>query len=286
MTFLAPKTDTERAGLRDFFSAYESNVAAIDADLMAALQGTPQLQAVVAQTPQAQQDAQRRAGLESMRAAILRGEWEALERSQRAQGAMYAALNVPFDEWFTLVSVFKRRLVPLLIEAHRAEPQRAANAILAMSAYVDQALSIIGDEYVKTKERFIAQQAAAIQELSTPVLQLKDRLLLVPIVGILDTARARQMTEHLLRAVRNHRAKVVVIDITGVPAVDSKVANHLFQTVAAARLMGARAVVTGLSAEVAQALVVLGVDTEKLNTVGDLQGGLEEAERVLAGASR
>jgi rsbT co-antagonist protein RsbR len=71
------------------------------------------------------------------------------------------------------------------------------------------------------------------------------------------------------------------MDITGVGAVDSKVANHLIQTVAAARLMGTTVIITGLSGEVAQALVTLGVDLTKLNTVGDLQGGLEEAERML-----
>jgi len=85
----------------------------------------------------------------------------------------------------------------------------------------------------------------------------------------------------LLRAIRANRAKVVVVDITGVGAVDSKVANHLVQTVAASRLMGATVIITGLSAEVAQTLVTLGVDLAKLNTVGDLQGGLEEAERLL-----
>jgi rsbT co-antagonist protein RsbR len=131
--------------------------------------------------------------------------------------------------------------------------------------------------YVRTIER----QQAAIRELSTPVLQVRPRLLMLPIVGVIDSQRAKQLTDSLLRAVRANRAKVVVMDITGVAAVDSKVANHLIQTVAAARLMGATVIVTGLSAEVAQALVALGVDLTKLNTVGDLQGGLEEAERML-----
>jgi rsbT co-antagonist protein RsbR len=98
---------------------------------------------------------------------------------------------------------------------------------------------------------------------------------------VLDTHRARGLTESLLRAVREHRAKVVVIDITGVAAVDSRVANHLFKNVAAARLMGAQSIVTGLSAEVAEALVVLGIDINRLNTVGDLQGGLEQANQFL-----
>jgi rsbT co-antagonist protein RsbR len=84
-----------------------------------------------------------------------------------------------------------------------------------------------------------------------------------------------------LRGIRANRAKVVVMDITGVPAVDSTVANHLVQTVEASRLLGATVIVTGLSPEIAQTLVTIGVDLAKMNTVGDLQGGIEEAERVL-----
>jgi rsbT co-antagonist protein RsbR len=170
----------------------------------------------------------------------------------------------------------------VLIERFGSDPKRLGEALVAMSAYLDSSMSLVGDEYVATKERIITQQQEAIKELSTPVLQIRDRLLLVPLVGLLDTQRARAMTEQLLHAIRAHRAKVVVIDITGVPAVDSKVAHHLFQTLSAARLMGAHTVVTGVSAEVAESLVVLGVDIEALNTVGDLQGGLEEAERWLA----
>jgi rsbT co-antagonist protein RsbR len=86
--------------------------------------------------------------------------------------------------------------------------------------------------------------------------------------------------------VREKRARVVVMDVTGVPNVDCQVANHLIRSVAAARLMGAQVIVTGLSAEVAQSLVTLGVDLSMLNTVGDLQGGLEEAERILGYETR
>ena len=126
------------------------------------------------------------------------------------------------------------------------------------------------------RERVIRQQQEAIRELSTPVLQIRDRLLLLPIIGVIDTHRARLITENLLRSIRESRAKVVVMDVTGVATIDSKVANHLLQTV-----MGALVIVTGLSAEVAQSLVALGIELTKLNTVGDLQGGMEEAERIL-----
>ena len=98
---------------------------------------------------------------------------------------------------------------------------------------------------------------------------------------VLDSERARQLTEQLLTAIRTHRAKVVVVDITGVPDVDEAVANHLVQTVDASRLMGASVIITGLSPEIAQTLVTIGVDLTKMDTIGDLQGGLEEAERLL-----
>lgn len=142
-------------------------------------------------------------------------------------------------------------------------------------------LALITDVMVLDRERTIRRQQEAIRELSTPVLQLRDRLLMLPIIGMIDTHRARMLTESLLHAIRANRAKVAVIDITGVAAVDTKVANHILQTVAAAKLMGATVIVTGVSAEVAQTLVNLGVDLNKLRTIGDLQGGIEEGEQLL-----
>jgi rsbT co-antagonist protein RsbR len=142
-------------------------------------------------------------------------------------------------------------------------------------------IAIIVDALVFERERVIRQQHEAIRELSTPVLQIRERLLLLPIIGVIDTQRARLVTDGLLKSIRSKRAKVVVMDVTGVATIDSKVANHLLQTVTAARLMGAQVIVTGLSAEVAQSLVALGIELTKVNTVGDLQGGLEDAERML-----
>ena len=135
--------------------------------------------------------------------------------------------------------------------------------------------------FVQERERVIREQQEAIRELSTPVLQVRERLLILPMIGVIDPQRARQLTEQLLRGIRTNRARVVVIDITGVAAMDSKVANHLVQTVEASRLLGATVIVTGMSPEIAQTLVTIGVHLGKMNTVGDLQGGIEEAERLL-----
>ena len=156
------------------------------------------------------------------------------------------------------------------------------NAVL--DAYEPAANSIaitVAVGFVQQRERIIREQQEAIRELSTPVLQVRERLLILPIIGVIDPHRARQLTEQLLRGIRATRAKVVVIDITGVAAMDASVANHLVQTVEAARLLGAMVIVTGLSPEIAQTLVNIGVDLGKMNTVGDLQGGIEEAERLL-----
>ncbi len=135
--------------------------------------------------------------------------------------------------------------------------------------------------FVQERERIIREQQEAIRELSTPVLQVRERLLILPIIGVIDPQRAKQLTEQLLRGIRANRARVVVIDITGVAAMDSHVANHLVLTVEASRLLGATVIVSGLSPEIAQTLVNIGVDLGKMTTVGDLQGGIEEAERLL-----
>ncbi len=277
---MKPFVPPDAAGMKDYFEVYVRREPELHAHLMEVVRTIPGLSAVLQRMPPEQLEAQRKQGLELLKTAV-EGNWQPLLENQRQQGQMYATMNLPFSEWFDLISAFQRVMIPHLVSALAKEPQRLTRALTAQSEYLDQSMSVVGEEYLKAKERIISQQAESIQELSTPVLQVRERLLLIPIVGIIDTNRARHLTESLLRAVREHRAKVVVIDITGVAAVDSKVANHLFQTVAAARLMGAHAIITGLSADVAQALVVLGIDASRLNAVGDLQGGLEEANRIL-----
>lgn len=168
-----------------------------------------------------------------------------------------------------------------VMQAFEHRPQEGFENFMSLKKAAFFDIGLIVDVLVFERERMIRQQQEAIRELSTPVLQIRDRLLLVPIIGVIDTHRARLITESLLQAIRNNRARVVVMDITGVATIDSRVANHIMQTVAAARLMGAFVVVTGISSEVAQSLVALGIELSKLNTVGDLQGGLEEAERIL-----
>jgi rsbT co-antagonist protein RsbR len=185
-------------------------------------------------------------------------------------------------KWYLGMYNFYLRLVAnRIVEAFPQEPAKAFGAFLSLMKLVFLDIGLAVETYIHAREATMRKQQEAIRELSTPVLQIRDRLLLLPIIGVIDTHRARLITDGLLRSIRTTRAKVVVMDVTGVATIDSKVANHLIQTVIAAGLMGASVIVTGLSSDVAQALVSLGLDLAKLTTAGDLQGGIEEAERRL-----
>ncbi len=196
-------------------------------------------------------------------------------------GAVHERIGLVVKWYLGAYSFYLRAVAEKLFEAFPKDPQKALAAFQSLMKLVFLDIGLATDTYIFQREQTIRVQQEAIRELSTPVLQLRERLLILPIVGVIDSQRARQLTEQLLRAIRANRAKVVVVDITGVPTVDSKVANHLIQTVEASRLMGATVIVSGLSSEVAQALVTIGVDLSRINTVGDLQGGIEEAERLL-----
>ncbi len=209
------------------------------------------------------------------------GSVEALQAYARNLSERIIPRGVETHEVLGIVLLLRDVLARSLFEKYQGD-FALLNAVLdSYEPAANRIANTVAVGFVQERERIIRQQQEAIRELSTPVLQVRDRLLILPIIGVIDPQRARQLTEQLLRGIRANRAKVVVVDITGVPSVDASVANHLVQTVDASRLMGANVIVTGLSAEIAQTLVTIGVDLGKINAVGDLQGGIEEAERLL-----
>jgi len=189
--------------------------------------------------------------------------------------------GVETHEVVGIVLLLRDVLARSLFEKYHDQFDLLERVLDAYEPAANRIANTVAVSFVEQRERVIREQADALRELSTPVLQVRERLLILPIIGVLDNARAHQLTDQLLRAIRRHRALVVVIDITGVADVDEPVANHLVQTVDASRLMGANVIITGLSSEIAQTLVTIGVDLSKISTVGDLQGGIEEAERLL-----
>jgi PAS domain S-box-containing protein len=124
------------------------------------------------------------------------------------------------------------------------------------------------------QQDIIEAQQRALQELSTPIIPIVDQIVVMPLIGSVDTMRARDITRALLTGISQYRAKVVILDVTGVPIVDSGVANHLNKTIQAARLKGARTIVTGISDAVAETIVDLGINWGEITTLSNLQTGL------------
>ncbi len=213
--------------------------------------------------------------------ALETGTLEALQAYARNLSERIIPRGVETDEVVGIVLLLRDVLARSLFAKYRTDFRVLSRVLDAYEPAANRIAITVAVGFVQERERVIREQQEALRELSTPVLPVRERLLILPIIGLIDRQRARQLTEQLLRAIRTNRAKVVVMDITGVAAMDSNVANHLVQTVEASRLLGATVIVTGLSPEIAQTLVTIGVDLRTMNTVGDLQGGIEEAERLL-----
>ncbi len=214
--------------------------------------------------------------------ALETGTLEALTAYARDLSERIIPRGVETHEVIGIVLLLRDVLARSLFAKYQTDFALLNRILDAYEPAANRIANTVAVGFVQERERIIREQQEAIRELSTPVLQVRERLLILPIIGAIDPQRARQLTEQLLSAIRTNRAKVVVIDITGVAAIDNSVANHLVQTVEASRLLGATVIVTGLSPRIAQILVTIGVDLTKMNTVGDLQGGIEEAERLLA----
>jgi rsbT co-antagonist protein RsbR len=133
------------------------------------------------------------------------------------------------------------------------------------------------EESMRLQQEVIEAQKHALQELSTPIIPVMERVIVITLIGHIDSARARDITRSLLAGIREHRAKVVILDITGVPIVDSGVADHLNKTIQAARLKGAETIVTGISDAVAETIVDLGIDWSGVEISGNLQTALRAA---------
>ncbi len=213
--------------------------------------------------------------------ALETGTLEALQAYARNLSERIIPRGVETHEVVGIVLLLRDVLARSLFSKYRNDFNILNRVLDAYEPAANRIAITVAVGFVQERERVIREQQEAIRELSTPVLQVRERLLILPIIGVIDPHRARQLTEQLLRGIRTNRARVVVIDITGVAAIDASVANHLVLTVEAARLLGATVIVTGLSPEIAQTLVKIGVDLGKMTTVGDLQGGIEEAERLL-----
>jgi anti-anti-sigma regulatory factor len=180
-------------------------------------------------------------------------------------GIMIRMITIEQEDFFREIRLAEESLKGAHAEAERLVEERTA------------ALEQETSERERLQQEIIAAQRQALKELSTPIIPVMDRVLVMPLVGSIDSMRAKDIMRALLAGIREHHARVVILDITGVPIVDSGVASHLDKTIQAARLKGAQTIITGISEEVAEAIVDLGIDWSGVETLSDLQTGLRAA---------
>ncbi|SFW67606.1 STAS domain-containing protein [Amycolatopsis australiensis] len=172
------------------------------------------------------------------------------------------------------------------IERHTADSALRYRAALLVNELLDSAGVLSFAVYSTGRERIIREQNSQMLELSTPVVQLWRHVLAVPLIGTLDSARTQVVMTSLLEAIQANQARVAIIDITGVPTVDTAVAQHLLQTVSAVRLMGAECVISGIRPSIAQTITQLGIDLSHILTRGSLADALATALQMLEHGSR
>jgi rsbT co-antagonist protein RsbR len=164
----------------------------------------------------------------------------------------------------------KQPLFELVRRELAAQPEEAADELWRASTMLDQLGLYTTEAFQQSREEIIVRQHEELLELSTPVVRLWDRILALPIVGTLDSARTQVVMESLLQRIVDTGSEVAIIDITGVPTVDTLVAQHLLKTVAATRLMGADCIISGIRPQIAQTIVHLGVDLGNVITKATL----------------
>jgi len=175
---------------------------------------------------------------------------------------------------------FKEALMDVLSE-EISDPAVLYAESLKVSKIIDNMAILTFEGYIKGREDIISRQTDEITEISTPVIQVWDGVVALPIIGTLDSARTQVVMENLLQQIVETGSTIAILDISGVPAVDSLVAQHLIKTVSATRLLGAECIISGIRPEIAQIIVHLGIDLSNISTKSTLASALKTAFSML-----
>ncbi len=186
-------------------------------------------------------------------------------------------INLSFEEIATFILALKTVLYAILVEKAGLAP---VDYVLPVTARFDNLLLHCFSFYLETREELIREQQRAFMEVSVPVVRLWQQIIMIPLVGMLDSSRTQQMMETMLGALEEYQSKVAILDISGIPVVDTLVARHLITAASAARLMGAECIITGIRAKISQTLVQLGVDLSGFITRSTLADGLQLALKL------
>jgi rsbT co-antagonist protein RsbR len=179
--------------------------------------------------------------------------------------------------WF--IFSLKRPLFTALRARFGTDPAALADEVWLATALLDELGLLTAEAFQRTREDVIQRQQRELLELSTPVVRLWDNILALPLIGTLDSARTQVVMQNLLQAIVETRSDYAIIDITGVPVVDTLVAQHLLKTVSAARLMGADCLISGIRPQIAQTIIHLGVDLSEVTTKATLADAFDLALR-------
>jgi rsbT co-antagonist protein RsbR len=207
-------------------------------------------------------------------ALLSQERWTDLSHSLQALSSSRAAQGQKAGETSRFVLAFKRPLLALAQKRLAGDPNALMDTVWAISSLVDQMAQQTVTTYQDTREAVIRRQQEELLELSTPVIKLWTGVLAVPMIGTLDSSRTQIVMEALLQRIVETESGLAIIDITGVPTVDTLVAQHLLKTVAAARLMGADCIISGIRPQIAQTIVHLGVDLSAVTTKATLADAL------------
>jgi rsbT co-antagonist protein RsbR len=182
-----------------------------------------------------------------------------------------------FSATETATSVFAAK--PAVLGAMGDVDAEAFGRYIAFSTFLDRLGLATFDAYVRTRDALVAEQAEQLLELSTPVVKLWEGIVAVPLVGTLDSARSQVVMERLLQSLVDTASPFAILDITGVLAVDTQVAQHILKTVVAAQLMGAECIISGIRPQIAQTIVSLGIEFGEIVTKANLSDALQYALR-------
>lgn len=212
--------------------------------------------------------------------ALFSGRIDAAYVTERLRvGSTHERVGLPFKWYMGSYRRYLDILLELLFRIHEPERARAVFRSLQKVVFFDATLAI--DAYTTAQLDALSRHQAAIRELSTPVILVHDEVLLLPLVGTIDSHRAQQIMETVLARITEEQARVLLLDIAGVPVVDTQVADYLLKATAAVRLLGARTVLTGISPQVARTMVELGVDVSTMDTRNKLSDGIQLALRYV-----
>jgi rsbT co-antagonist protein RsbR len=198
------------------------------------------------------------------------GEWQPVREFLAAVSRTRAQQGFTPSETATFVFSLKQTLFARLRDELSSDASALADELWVATSLIDRLGLLTTEMYQKGREEVISRQQQELMELSTPVVQLWDSILALPLIGTLDSERTQVVMETLLQRIVETGAMIAIIDITGVQTVDTLVAQHLMKTIAAARLMGADCIISGIRPQIAQTIVHLGVDLSAVTTKASL----------------